>query len=911
MVEAIVSFAVQRLGDALIKEAVSLRGVHEQVEQLGNELRRMLCFLKDADSKEQQGDELVRNWVSEIRDVAYDSEDVIDKYVLKVASRERGCIMNFLIKSACIINTRKHQYKVSKEIQSILTKLQNISDSRVTYDIKCIRDEETPSVVENQKLQQLRRSYPHVEDEDVIGLEKHTSELIAELTKEEERRCVISIIGVGGLGKTTLAKTVYRQNIVKNHFQFCAWTFVSQRCSKRDILKEILKNASLLSQELKEIEDKNEEDLVQLLYKYLQDKRYLVVLDDIWSSEAWDILSPAFPNGVKGSKVLLTTRNKEVALRSDPWSLHLEPRLLTDEESWCLLCKKALPTTNMAETSISPGLQKIGREIVRMCGGLPLGVTVLGGFLATKKTDITEWEIVQRNMNTHMNRGPNGVMGILSLSYNDLPHHLKPCFLYLSCFPEDCEIPVRKLIQLWTAEGFIPQLNGDTMEDLAEQEYLTELIQRCMVQVSEKSLAGRVKTCRLHDLMRDLCLLRAREENFLDIRDQEVADSPTTHWRLRRLAVHKDQQRYISLEKSSYLRLRTLVYCPNQNSYLFHNVQLHHQNLKLLRVLDLRGVYDDTGSTTRQIGKLVHLRYLGLTNIRIGRISPGIGNLRYLQTLDLSGYFGTVPKTIQKMEQLRHLHLYSGQKHLQIGNLINLQTLKWVTAGRWMTKGGLIRMTNLRKLGICGLLGSELEEILDSIVHRSTDHNPLRSLYLHLDLPNPEFFPSMERLSQCHNLHKLSLSGFCKENYFKFPRNITKLTLAWTCFFQDPWADLQHLLNLKYLDMRSAYNGEELVCKAKGFPQLQHLHLKKLPHLKQFRVHKGGMPNLKHLKISNCSKLVMLPRGLKFVTTIQKLEINNMPLDFQARVSKKGADWYKVRHISSITLKVEPETIIF
>ncbi|KAI3861480.1 hypothetical protein MKW98_000432 [Papaver atlanticum] len=907
MVEAIVSFAVQRLGDAFIKEAVSLYGVCEQVQKLGNELRRMLCFLKDADSKEQQGDALVRNWILEIRDVAYDSEDVI----LKVMSRERGGIMNLLIKSACILNTGKHQYKVGKEIQSILGKLQNISDSRVKYDIKSIRDEETPSSVANQKLQQqLRRSYPHVEDEDVIRLEEHTSELIAELTKEEERRCVISIVGVGGLGKTTLAKTIYRQNIVKNHFQFCAWTFVSQRCSRKDILKEILKKASASSDELGKIENKNEEDLVQLLYKYLKDKRYLVVLHDIWSSEAWDILGPAFPNGVKGSKVLLTTRNKEVALHADPRSLHLEPRFLTDEESWGLLCKKAVLRTNTAETNISPGLQKIGREMVRKCGGLPLRVTVLGGLLTTKKTDITEWEIVQRNMNTHMNRGQNGVMEILSLSYNDLPYHLKPCFLYLGLFPEDCHIPARKMIQLWTAEGFMPQLNGYTMEDLGEQQYLAELIERCMVQVSKRSLTGRVKTCRLHDLMRDLCLLRAREENFLDIHHKEDAEPPTTHCKFRRLAMHKGEQGYTYLENSPHLR--TLVYIPYQNSYLFYNVQLHHQNVKLLRVLDLRGVYDDTkGNITKQIGKLIHLRYLGLTNIQIGKISPTISNLRYLQTLDLSGYFGTVPETIQKMEQLRHLHLYYGHKHLQLGILINLQTLKWVTAGRWMIEGGLIKMTNLRKLGLCELLGSDLEEILDSIVHRLTDHNPLRSLYLHLNVLNQEFFPNMERLSQCDNLHKPSMSGFCQENYFKFPPNITKLTLAWTCFFQDPWADLQHLLNLKYLDMRSAYNGEELVCRAKGFPQLQHLHLKKLPHLKQFRVHKGGMPNLKHLEISNCSKLVMLPRGLKFVTTIQKLEINNMPSDFQARVSKKGPEWYKVRHISSITFKVEPETIIF
>ncbi|MBA0669489.1 hypothetical protein Goklo_025156, partial [Gossypium klotzschianum] len=193
--------------------------------------------------------------------------------------------------------------------------------------------------------------------------------------------------------------------------------------------------------------------------------RYLVVLDDIWRSEDWDILKPAFPRGRKGSKILFTTRNRNVALHTDPCNTPMEFSVLTDDESWNLLCSKAFPRSKMA-------------------------IVVLGGLLATKKS-LAQWEMVHKNIHGHLKGLPHqdhqygAVNRILVSSYNELPYHLKPCFLYLGHYPEDWEISKSELIQLWIAEGFIsPSLASKEilMEDVGEQ-FLEELIDRSLVQV--------------------------------------------------------------------------------------------------------------------------------------------------------------------------------------------------------------------------------------------------------------------------------------------------------------------------------------------------------------------------------------------------------------------------------------------
>uniref|UniRef100_A0A2N9HUL8 Uncharacterized protein n=1 Tax=Fagus sylvatica TaxID=28930 RepID=A0A2N9HUL8_FAGSY len=277
--------------------------------------------------------------------------------------------------------------------------------------------------------------------------------------------------------------------------------------------------------------------------------------------------------------------------------------------------------------------------MVVRCAGLPLAIIVLGGLLATKET-LDEWDIVHRNIKSHLGRGreqgqQSRVHEVLALSYHELPYQLKPCFLYLSHFPEDFDIPAKKLVRLWVAEGFVSpkyELEGDEMlEDFAER-CLVELINRCMVQVGITGSSGRIKSCRLHDLMRDLCLSKAKQENFLHIVSpwsrNEKADSSTG--RIRRLAIFSEEFLTMNYYKENH-HIRSLIYF-NENSQLIKSV---FKYLKLLRVLDLEGIQLLDGELTEEIGSLIHLRFLSLKKTRIRVLPSSISNLVCLKTLNL------------------------------------------------------------------------------------------------------------------------------------------------------------------------------------------------------------------------------------------------------------------------------------
>ncbi|KAK6946360.1 Rx, N-terminal [Dillenia turbinata] len=965
MVEAVVSPLIERITDQLINEFRFLRAVPGQVWELQDKLKWIQSFLRDADTiMRLEESQRLRTVVSQFRDIAYDSEDIIDTYILKVASMRRegrGGFIGFLKKPALIFKKCLYIHKVGNKIETINARISRIQE---TLPPHTVQDTAGASIESRRSQQGWRRSCAHEEEEHVVGLDDDIDKLVRELNNKEAEARVVSIVGIGGSGKTTLAKSLYNHILVKKHFDCRFWVFISQQWDNRNVLKKILIQTSSPTKEERELIDKMEtEELEEKLRRFLEERLYLLVLDDIWETKAWDELSHAFPRGKVGSKLILTTRNHYVPRQADPHCIVHKPRSLTDEEAWELLSKK----TKIKEESTSQEvteLCKLGKEMVKRCGGLPLAVVVLGGLLATRRS-LQEWIKLHQNIGLQLRTaGKDGaqvqgkILSVLELSYDDLPYRLKPCFLYLGLFPEDADIRAKQVIRMWIAEGFIlsSEIDREHTVEAAGEEWLEELIERNMIHVGARDTDGRVKTCRMHDLIRDLCLEKAREENFLEILSPSSPSNPkgmssingTDASKIRRIALHVGNdsaftKRFL-LEHRNF-GIRSLFYFGSGLELSKSEWETVCANLPLIRVLLLLQVDFNADKLPKQIGNLLHLKHLGLVNC-VGEIPQSLGNLQNLQFLYCYSNVDHV-NLLPKMEQLRYLSvrkLEGESKEFRVGALKNLRCLARVEAGSWMFRD-LQHLTSLERLGVVGIRSAkQVEAVLKSPCITS---GRLRSLHLEKDWG--EECPSLEPLSHCGRLSKLYISGGIRETrqaekvaagkpsqrpqnegqfllplQLQLPPNLTKLTLFDSRLEkQDPLAALEKLPCLKFLLLGGEFFlGTKMTCSANGFPQLQHLQFLSLFNLKEWIVEKGAMPCLRHLMLLNCTRLKTIPEGLRFISSLKELEIWDTREEFLDRLRKVktrgdetsgdeastitsqevGEDFYKIEHIPEVVL---------
>ncbi|XVF71276.1 hypothetical protein PTKIN_Ptkin12aG0024000 [Pterospermum kingtungense] len=931
MAESAVYYLVQRLGHLLIQEATVLWGVQDLVIQIQIELKRIQCFLKDAD-KRQDESESVKNWVSEIRDAAYDVEDVIDNFILKFASKKGGRVLNSIIQG-------KELHNLASEIERIRSRITDLTRSLQTYGITARKEGEGTSFA-SERQRQLRWSYSHVVEEHIVGFEENVKELTEKLVHDNENSRVVSICGMGGLGKTTLAKTLYHHADIRRHFEAFAWAYISQQCRKRDVWEGILLKLITPSREEKEeIVRMRDEELAKKLHKVQQEKRCLIVIDDIWSTEAWETLCPSFPvETTVGSKILLTTRNKNVAMGADLNGFLHEPECLNEEKSWELFQRKAFPRKDTSGFVVDKGMESLGREMVGSCAGLPLALVVLGGLLATKETQ-NEWDMVHRNIKSHLARSKETgrqarLSEVLALSYHELPYQLKPCFLYLSQFPEDFDIPTKKLVKQWVAEGIVSlpedvevDERHETTEEVAES-YLNDLINRSMVQLGLRGSTGTIKTCRLHDLMRDLCLLKAKQENFIHIIDHAQGNKTngalqsTTYSRtpsvskIRRCAIHLSQsvQEPVLPEYQKNPNLRSLFFF-RPKKYRLDNGRLLKsvfEKFKLLKVLNLEGIKGLEEKLAEGIGALIQLRFLSLKKTHIRELPTSLVNLVGMQTLNLQtidkvSWESTVqvPDIMWKMEQLRHLYLpkWCGNvtDKLHLANLSNLQTLVNFPANKCDVKD-ILSLTNLRKLVLND--PRHFEAFVQIFEPPNKKFPYLMSLSLKIDLLSfPNNVVDLRRLLLgCPCLCKLHVEGIIENlpRNNEFPSSLTKLTLWGSRLAEDPMEALGRLPHLKYLSGWEVFIGKKMICSQDSFPQLKTLLLRGLPNFEEWTIEEGATPNLSRFGISDCYKLKMVPDGLRFVTKLRELEIRWMSRAFKSSIEEDGEDFSKVQHVPSI-----------
>nr|CAN68446.1 hypothetical protein VITISV_034092 [Vitis vinifera] len=454
------------------------------------------------------------------------------------------------------------------------------------------------------------------------------------------------------------------------------------------------------------IEKYGENELGDFLHDDLKEKRYLIVLDGVWSCADWDFLAivssndpnclgNVFLDGSNDSRLLLTTRYKDVALHS-----------------WDLFCRKVFLDADRER--YPPDLKELGEEMVDKCKGLPLAIVVLRGLLSRNMSH-TEWKQVHDNISAYLAKeGEMGVMAMLNLSYIDLPHYLKPCFLHLSLFPEDYVISSRKLLLLWTAEGFVLEQDDQRMKYVAEV-YLNELINRKWIQVVRMSVNAKVMECRVHDLVRELAIEKAKEQNFIGT---NIADPPPSSTssslfssKSRRRSIYSDFERCASIEHLTPY-LRSLLFFNLGKNCRASQLDFIAKCFKVLRVLDLEGLKIEC--LPSMIGELIHLRYLGLRHTGLKMLPPSIGNLRSFQTLEINN-LRQVSNVIRKIKNMRYLYM-EGQEEdvpLQIHTLQNLQILSGITFNQWI-KNDSSNLTCLEKLkleGKCEVEGAVFSEL--------------------------------------------------------------------------------------------------------------------------------------------------------------------------------------------------------
>ncbi|KAK3418333.1 hypothetical protein EUGRSUZ_H04290, partial [Eucalyptus grandis] len=849
MAESTVSFLMEKLATYVENEVKLLKGVRGKIEFIRDEFESIKAFLKSAESSQEDDLEL-KVWVKQVREVAHDMEDILDEFMLNFARDHGHGFIKYFNKIKSSMQNLKARHCISSRIDHIKLKVDSIAERRRRYNFA---EQCAISSAGGTTWHDLREDACLVDEDELVGIDEPREELVKWLVDSEPGLQVLSIFGMGGLGKTTLAKRVFDNQQVKAYFQSHVWVTVSQSYEIANILREMVEQ---LHREIKQpapqgMESANSTKLKQMLKDLLQQKRYVIVLDDVWSSKALEGIKNAMPNNSLCSRIIITTRTADIATVLFNQSKVYELKGLSLEESWSLFCKKAF-----YGNPCPPYLEHLSRQILKKCEGLPLAIVTVGGLLFGK--DVLEWQMISRSLPAELedNDRMQNFRKILSLSYNDLRYNLKSCFLYLGVFPEDHVIACNRLIRLWIAEGFVEKREGMTREEVGRR-YLKELINRSLVQIAGTKTGGMLQSCRVHDLMRECIIYKARDENFVLFASEQKVE---LHERVRRLSIKYTCNN--ALKQLNLPSLRSLLIFESATSSN-SDEQFVPSGCQLLRVLDLGD--SPLHEFPQQILVMFHLKYLSLKGTKVCIIPRSIGKLQNLETLDLKQTLvSELPVEITKLKKLQYLFVYSRVDFTPsqpfcsttgfftpqgIGMLASLHKLCYVKAGGHRSKNTmqeLGELYQLRRLGVMDLKKDDAKELCHSL-EKMTDLRALdvnaENEYEVIDL---DFLSSPPQL-----LERLYINGCLNKlpHWLPLLNNLTKVYLISSRLKSIPLFAFQNLPNLVELQLDGAFDGENLVFGDKGFPKLKKLLLKNLQNLRFVLMNGQAMPYLQSLFI--------------------------------------------------------------
>ncbi|XP_057798990.1 putative late blight resistance protein homolog R1B-8 isoform X2 [Salvia miltiorrhiza] len=775
----------------------------EKVRSIHDYVSFLLLFFEDFPQK-------VNRWEGRIRDAAYQIEDIIEVFICHRIQRHPSRV------------------KLEDQLQNVMEEIGLVAGEVM---------EERPTYLPASSSSSSRLA--STGNDAVIGLDDDITAIKERLCGQSPNLRVVPIVGMGGIGKTTLAKAVYDDQLIIERFDIRAWVVASQDYSPHRFRKLLLDSMKLLEDQMS-ADVIDESDIELKVYKKLKGWRYLIVIDDVWGTNIWDDVRYMFPDDKNGSRIMLTTRQLDVASYPDTAGPLHDMRLMDCSQSWDLLRLKVF-----TDGYCTPDLEDVGTEIARRCAGLPLAVVLAAGVLSSVIRTKASWEEIAKNVNP--------VVGweleeILSFSYTYLPHHLRLCFLFIGGFLEDASIRASRLIRLWVAEGFLKHQNGGSksLEEEAE-ECLDDLVKRNLVIVTSRKTNGKIKSCSLHDMVRDLCIRIAREEKFLHVMDGR--DLPQGLMNERRISFSRSD-----IDKIWGPTFRTIL-CFQMK--IFPSWLAMLGSYKLLRILD--ALHVNLKELPTELFDLHWLRYLALMGSF--SIPSAVSNLVNLQTLVIHLEFGklrrryddgvrrSLPLEIWRLPQLRHLFFHAPYMlpHPLEGfylPLENLQTLLLVKNLVWNEKI-LQLIPNVKRLGLT--------------YSSNEDHH-------------------LHHLKDLHQLEQLKMIGYRDFSWRgqspTFPCALKKLTLVGGGFLWKDMAIVGSLPNLEILKLLgNACDGETWETTDEDFPRLKFLLIDE-SHLREWITHSNPFPTLRRLVLRSCCYLREIPEGIGEIPTLELIEVD-------------------------------------
>ncbi|GLT96339.1 hypothetical protein SLE2022_139670 [Rubroshorea leprosula] len=671
-----------------------------QMEGWKTLLSKITTILQHAEEN-QVANQFVESYLDDLRNLAYDMEDILEEFVIDakrfelIAKSKASTSKGKKVKSN-LKNLFRSKAKPNQEINSMVNplnaKLQNFEKEMHTFGLTNLimkaADKSCKVVVERLPESPLL--------EDIVWGRDSDKDVILRRLLEDggslEQDFVIPIVGMGGLGKTTLARLIYNDEKLEGKFDFKAWVCVADAFDVPNITRTILEHVPGAGEE-----PRNSDFglLQEKLKAKLSGRKFLLVLDDVWNEKygPWDVLKRPFMSGASGSKIIVTTRNKKVGMmmRGDDGVYNLE--LLQDDACLPLFTRHALGKENF---DVHPYLQDVGEKLVKRCKRLPLALKTLGGILRGKLCR-DEWENILNSEIWSSSEDQSEILPALRLSYNHLPSHLKRCFAYCALFPKDYEFDKKELILLWMAEGLLQQQSHGKkqIEEEIGHQYFQELLSRSLFQQS----SGDESRFVMHDLINDLAVDVAKEIYCNLERDEKLEKARHLSFTPHRYEISK---RFIILNELKHLRtflsLKALSYWDD---FYLSNQSLHDflPNLNYLRVLSLCGY--QISKLPDSFENLKHIRYINLSNTQIECLSESVGSLLFLQTLLLYGchQLTKLPTTVGNLIDLHCLDITETHSLKEmpsgIGNLKNLVTLSKLMVGK---ASGMMKLSDLMNL---------------------------------------------------------------------------------------------------------------------------------------------------------------------------------------------------------------------